>query len=117
MDKITHYFRSVLNLTFLVFGWFKRLIFWRKSHSFKNEDNLLPITVNTSNKSAQFNYSSSSIVNSYNSNINSNWNLINNRHPVKQQENEIQEEPNYFEDMNLTPSLTKQKKVNLSKHF
>ena len=111
MDSITQYFGRLSTVTYFVFGLFRKLIFWRKE--FKGQESLLPVTVNsTINKSEQFNFSSSSIVNSYNSNISNNWNLINNRHQAVAPKNEEQEEDvNYFEDM--TPSLTKQKKVKI----
>lgn len=109
MDTVSHYFRSIFSLTYFVFDWFKRLAFWRKG-TYRDQESLLPVTVNNTNKSAQFNYSSSSIVNTYNTNINNNWNLINNRHPNPQVKQDDQaEEINYFEDMK--PSLNRQKKV------
>lgn len=112
MDKLAPYFKPVITISYLIVNLFKKLIFWRKG-SYR-EESLLPITINDTNKTPstpQFDYSSSSIVNSYSSNINSNWNLINNRNQTNQIKNEQEEEPNYFEDMNLTPSLTKQKRV------
>lgn len=111
MDKVTQYTQGVWSLTYFVLGWLKKLMFWRRG-SYRDQESLLPVTVNNANKSAQFNYSSSSIVNSYNTNINSNWNLINNRHPVNNAEPEQVAEPNYFEDLNMAPTLTnKQNKV------
>ena len=111
MDRVTQYTQTVWSLTYFVFGWLKKLMFWRRG-GYRDQESLLPVTVSSVNKSAQFNYSSSSIVNSYTSNINSNWNLINNRHPVSNSESQEQiDEPNYFEDLNMAPSLNKQNKV------
>ena len=112
MEQVTHYTQIVwTSVTYLVFGWLRKLMFWRRD-GYRDQESLLPVTVNNANKTAQFNYSSSSIVNSYNTNINSNWNLINNRHPINNTENQEQDaEPNYFEDLNMAPSLNKQNKV------
>ena len=117
MDKLTQYFKPVFSITYFVINLFKKLMFWRKGNSYR-EESLLPITVNSNKSATQFDYSSSSIVNSFNSNINGNWNLLNNRNQINQIKNpneNVEEEPNYFEDMNLTPSLTKQKKVIIDK--
>lgn len=113
MDRLVPYLKPLITISYLIVNLFKKLIFWRKN-SYRDQESLLPITVNDANKAPstpQFDYSSSSIVNSYNSNINSNWTLMNNRNQTNQIKNEQEEEPNYFEDMNLTPSLTKQKRV------
>lgn len=111
MDKVTQYTRSVWSLTYFVLGWLKKLMFWRRT-GYRDQESLLPVTMTSANKSAQFNYSSSSIVNSYNTNINSNWNLINNRHPTNNTESQEQDaEPDYFSDLGLAPTMTKQKKV------